>query len=245
MGPTGKLYTYPNNVKAIKILIASEYSGVPIEIPEDFVYGKSNQTSEFLAKFPSGRVPALESGKDFVCESNAIASYVCPPEWLGGQDDMKRAHILEWMFLSESQIWPGVCNLVFPKLGLLEVSAEDTKKAKVQLFQELKTINEQLKLKTFLVGETLTLADVTLMSSLMLFFHHVWTDECSASFTHLVRWYQTIINQTKIKKVLDGINLEFQAPGRTEHKEVPLCVFPLVFAPLPVVVDLISSCFPL
>ena len=82
MVPAGKLYTYLNNIKALKIRIASEYSGFSIEVPENFVYGETNQTPEFFAKFPTGHVPSLESGKDFVCESNAIASCL-PPKVAG------------------------------------------------------------------------------------------------------------------------------------------------------------------
>ena len=49
------LYTYPDNFRAYKILIAAEYSGAKISLPP-FKFGETNQTAEFLKKFPLGKV---------------------------------------------------------------------------------------------------------------------------------------------------------------------------------------------
>ena len=49
------LYTYPDNFRAYKILIAAEYSGANISLPP-FKFGETNQTAEFLKKFPLGKV---------------------------------------------------------------------------------------------------------------------------------------------------------------------------------------------
>lgn len=49
------LYTYPDNFRAYKILIAAEYSGAKITLPP-FKFGETNQTAEFLKKFPLGKV---------------------------------------------------------------------------------------------------------------------------------------------------------------------------------------------
>lgn len=49
------LYTYPDNFRAYKILVAAEYSGAKIALPP-FKFGETNQTAEFLKKFPLGKV---------------------------------------------------------------------------------------------------------------------------------------------------------------------------------------------
>ena len=53
------LYTYPDNFRAFKALIAAEYSGAKVKIADKFVFGETNNTKEFLAKFPSGKVRFL------------------------------------------------------------------------------------------------------------------------------------------------------------------------------------------
>merc|ERR1712026_101476 len=52
----GTLYTYPDNFRAQKVLIAAEYSGAKVKLASNFVFGETNTTKEFLAKFPSGKV---------------------------------------------------------------------------------------------------------------------------------------------------------------------------------------------
>lgn len=73
------LYTYPNNFRAFKVLIAAQYSGAEINVvsePPDFVLGETNKTSQFLENFPLGKVPAfITADGNAIYESNAIASY--------------------------------------------------------------------------------------------------------------------------------------------------------------------------
>ena len=62
---TQTLYTYPDSFRAYKVLIAAQYSGAGLKVasePPEFELGKTNRTTEFLAKFPLGKVcPAIAS----------------------------------------------------------------------------------------------------------------------------------------------------------------------------------------
>lgn len=49
------LYTYPDNFRAYKALIAAQFSGANIQLA-DFEFGKTNTSDEFLKKFPLGKV---------------------------------------------------------------------------------------------------------------------------------------------------------------------------------------------
>jgi elongation factor 1-gamma len=54
------LYTYPENFRAFKALIAAQFSGANIQIAPNFEFGKTNQTPEFLKKFPLGKVSIIK-----------------------------------------------------------------------------------------------------------------------------------------------------------------------------------------
>ncbi|KAK0096403.1 hypothetical protein PV326_005604 [Microctonus aethiopoides] len=116
---SGTLYTYPENFRAYKSLIAAQYSGAQVKIAENFVFGETNKTEEFLKKFPLGKVPAFET-KDGNCltESNAIAYYVAN-EQLRGKNEAEKAEILQWLGFADSEILPASCAWVFPLLGIM------------------------------------------------------------------------------------------------------------------------------
>lgn len=53
------LYTYPENWRAFKALIAAQYSGARLRVasaPPHFHFGHTNRSPQFLQKFPLGKV---------------------------------------------------------------------------------------------------------------------------------------------------------------------------------------------
>ena len=70
-----KLYTQAGGFRAFKILIAAEYTGVEVEVPE-FKVGEDNKKPEYLAKNPLGKIPTLETPEGCLFESNACARYI-------------------------------------------------------------------------------------------------------------------------------------------------------------------------
>lgn len=50
------LYTYPQNFRAYKALIAARYSGADVKVDSSFKFGETNKSADFLAKFPLGKV---------------------------------------------------------------------------------------------------------------------------------------------------------------------------------------------
>merc|ERR1712012_1139212 len=127
----GTLYTYPDNFRAQKVLIAAEYSGAKVKLASNFVFGETNTTKEFLAKFPNGKVPAFESDNGMcLVESNAIAYYVANDQLRGGKDPVAQAQVLQWLNFADSDILPAACTWVFPTLGIMQFNKNNTERAK-------------------------------------------------------------------------------------------------------------------
>lgn len=53
------LYTFPENFRAFKALIAAQYSGADVKISPGFKFGETNKSKSFLDKFPLGKVHSL------------------------------------------------------------------------------------------------------------------------------------------------------------------------------------------
>jgi len=227
----GKLYTYPDNFRAQKALIAAKYSGAQLTVPADFVFGETNKTPQFLSKFPLGKVPAFEgSDGTLLTESNAIAYYVANDELRGGSDAVARAQVLQWMCMADQEILPAACTWVFPTLGIMQFNKVATDRAKEDIKAALKTLNDHLLTRTFLVGERVSLADITVACTLLSLYKQVLDPAFRKPFPNVNRWFTTTVNQPNAKAVLGDVQLatkmaEFDAKkfaefsGKGEKKE--------------------------
>ncbi|XP_028665441.1 elongation factor 1-gamma [Erpetoichthys calabaricus] len=206
----GTLYTYPDNWRAFKPLIAAQYSGAKIKVassPPQFHFGQTNKTPEFLQKFPLGKVPAFQ-GDDGFClfESNAIAHYLSS-EALRGSTKEAAAQVLQWVSFADSEIVPPASTWVFPTLGIMQYNKQATEHAKEEVRKVLSVLNEHLQSRTFLVGERLTLADITVVCSLLWLYKQVLEPSFRQSFLNTNRWFITCINQPQFKAVLGEVKL--------------------------------------
>ncbi|KAF6204987.1 hypothetical protein GE061_019154 [Apolygus lucorum] len=204
---SGTLYTYPDNFRAYKALIAAQYGGGNVQVAPGFVFGETNKTTEFLKKFPLGKVPAFEA-KDGQCitESNAIAWYVASNE-LRGKTDIEKAQVLQWLNYSDSDLLQAVCTWVFPYLGILDFNKQAVNNAKTDLSNILTSLNNFLLSRTYLVNEQVTLADIVVACTLLPAYQTVLDPEFRKAFKNVNRWFTTIVNQPKVKNVLGAVKL--------------------------------------
>merc|ERR1711874_644858 len=204
----GTLYTYPDNFRAQKALIAAKYSGAQLTVAKDFVFGETNKSAEFLKKFPLGKVPAFE-GADGVCltESNAIAYYVGNDELRGGSDAAARAQVVQWMCMADNEILPAACTWVFPTLGIMQFNKNATERAKEDVKAAMKTLNDHLLTRTFLVGERLSLADIAVACTMLSLYKQLLEPAFRKPFVNVTRWFTTVVNQPNVKAVLGQVNL--------------------------------------
>jgi len=204
----GTLYTYPDNFRAQKALIAAKYSGAQLTVAKDFVFGETNKTPDFLKKFPLGKVPAFEgSDGTILTESNAIAYYVANDELRGGSDAAARAQVVQWMCMADNEILPASCTWVFPTMGIMQFNKNATDRAKEDIKAALKTLNDHLLTRTFLVGERVTLADIAVACTLLNLYKQVLDPNFRKPFLNVTRWFTTVINQPNAKEVIGAVTL--------------------------------------
>lgn len=203
----GTLYTYPDNFRAYKALIAAQYSGAKVQVASDFVFGQTNKSEAFLKKFPLGKVPAFETadGK-FLTESNAIAYYVSN-EQLRGKTDLEKAEVLSFLSLADNELLPAVHGWVFAVMGIIQFQKNNVERAKQDLKATLTALNSRLVHQTFLVGERLTLADIVVFATLLSAYEKVLDPSFRAPFGSLNRWFNTVLNQPQVKAVVKGFTM--------------------------------------
>uniref|UniRef100_A0AAY4D5B5 Elongation factor 1-gamma n=1 Tax=Denticeps clupeoides TaxID=299321 RepID=A0AAY4D5B5_9TELE len=228
----GTLYTYPENWRAFKAQIAAQYSGAKLKVASSapaFTFGQTNRAPAFLNNFPLGKVPAFQ-GDDGFClfESNAIAHYLSSDALRGGSPQSS-AQVLQWVSFADSEIIPPASAWVFPTLGIMQYNKQATEQAKEEVKRVLAVLNQHLNTHTFLVGERVSLADITVVCSLLWLYKQVLEPAFRQPYPNVTRWFVTCINQPQFKAVLGEVRLcekmaQFDAKTFAEmqpKKEVP------------------------
>uniref|UniRef100_A0A673KD25 Elongation factor 1-gamma-like n=2 Tax=Sinocyclocheilus rhinocerous TaxID=307959 RepID=A0A673KD25_9TELE len=206
----GTLYTYPENWRAFKAQIAAQYSGARLKIASTspaFTFGQTNRSPAFLSSFPLGKVPAYQ-GDDGFClfESNAIAHYLSN-DALRGSTPQASAQVLQWVSFADSEIIPPASAWVFPTLGIMQFNKQATEQAKEEVKRVLAVLNQHLNTRTFLVGERVSLADITVVCSLLWLYKQVLEPAFRQPYPNVSRWFLTCVNQPQFKAVLGEVKL--------------------------------------
>ncbi|KAF8110081.1 hypothetical protein N665_0088s0092 [Sinapis alba] len=214
------LHTYKGNKGAEKALIAAEYTGVQINVP-DFEMGVSNKTPEFLKMNPIGKVPVLETPEGAIFESNAIARYVSRlngENSLNGSSLIEYGHIEQWIDFSSLEIFGNIFMWFGARIGYMPYSVPGEEAAISALKRALDALNTHLSSSTYLVGHSITLADIITVCNLSLGFTTIMTKSFTSAFPHVERYFWTVINQPNFKKVVGDVKQTEAVPPVTSKK---------------------------
>ncbi|KAK5581690.1 hypothetical protein RB653_001727 [Dictyostelium firmibasis] len=219
-----KLYTYPQNNRAFKSLIAAKYVNAEIEVPT-FNFETDRLTPEFKAQFPLGKVPTLSTEQGPLFESNSMARYVARlnNSTIYGSDAYTAALNDQWIDYSANEIDPINYGWLYSCLGYTEYSAKETNKAKENTKKVLAFLDSQLVNKPFLTGFRVSLADIIVVCSLFNFYKLLLEPGFRAPYTNVNRWFTTCINQPNFKAVVGDFTfcekMMVYVPPKKEVKE--------------------------
>jgi elongation factor 1-gamma len=211
-----------DNIRAKKILVAAKYLGVDIETV-DFKMGTDNKTKEFLELNPLGKVPVLKTPEGPVFESHAILRYVAQKgkKNLMGKTPYEAAIVDQWMEFASTQIEPPASTWLYPIWGVIPNNPAATSKAKGDILRLLTVLNTHLAPHTFLVGERISLADITVAVNLFYLYTLVLEPGLRKKFTHTNRWFMTVLNQPEFKEFFPELNLCVKAAVPKEPEQKP------------------------
>jgi len=115
--------------------------------------------------------------------------------------------IQQYISLADHEIWPASVTWVFPTFGIIQFNKTATAKAQDELRAILTSLNTTLASKTFLVGERVTLADISVATSLIQLYQHVFDATFRAPFGNVNRWFTTVVNQPQFLTVIGEVTL--------------------------------------
>lgn len=135
-----------------------------------------NNTSEFLAMNPMGRVPVLRDGELTMFESQSILRYLArryDPSGLWPSDLFLRAKADQWMEWAKTSVVPVLTYKVFWQMVRVTPDQCDTELLKIgiaEIAHLMAMAEERLQNDTWLAGDRMSLADISFGTQLFRYF---------------------------------------------------------------------------
>jgi glutathione S-transferase len=155
-----------------KIRLTAGLLGLPLERRNYDIIKGETRTPEFLGTInANGRIPVLQIGDGdeacFLPESNAACWYLAEGTPLIPQERFDRADMLRWMFFEQYNHEPNVATLRFWLLFVGEGNLTEMQRGQIMAKRAggeaaLAVMEERLTGRGWLVGQSVTLADIAL-----------------------------------------------------------------------------------
>ena len=172
-----------------------------LDIEHDWIHvnilAGETETEEFLARNYNGKIPVLEldSGQ-YISESNAILNYLADESVYLPKERYQKAKVLEWQFFEQYSHEPyiAVARYIAKYLGLPEERKSEYLSKQTGGYKALGVMENQLSKTSYLVGDQLTIADISLYG-----YTHVAHEGGFdlSKYPHVRSWIQKISSHPK------------------------------------------------
>ncbi|MEW6283127.1 MAG: glutathione S-transferase family protein [Candidatus Eremiobacterota bacterium] len=163
-----KLYYFPFSPNSTQCLAVAYHLGLDLDLQVVDLRAGEQRQPWFVAINPNHFLPTLVDGDFTLWESNAILQYLARGSELWPADERTRIDIDRWLFWKVAQWYPCIHVLQVEHMlkGGQPPDAETVKQAEVDFRQWAGVLEGHLKERRFLVGDALTLADLSVAAPL-------------------------------------------------------------------------------
>ncbi|MGZ8225205.1 MAG: glutathione S-transferase family protein [Methylococcaceae bacterium] len=192
-----KLYYFPLSPNSRRVIATLDYLGLECDLQVvDLSKGEQLQAG-FLQLNPNHMIPTLVDGDFVLWESNAIMQYLCskvPDNSLYPANPVIRADISRWQYWQAAH-FGGACGILIFEWVIKTAfnrgapDMQEITKAEERFHRFAKVLDDHLKGRAWLVGDSVTLADFSVGSFLALSGMAHYPIE---SYLEVQRWYANI-----------------------------------------------------
>ncbi|XP_043939220.1 valine--tRNA ligase [Protopterus annectens] len=199
--PTLYILPDPDNFQNLRILIAAQYGKSELKVEH------VSSTEMFPKKCNPHKLPVLETDSGMFLSGATAASHFLSPDKLKGGSAKEVALVQQWVSFADIEVLQAACAWTFPVLGLVQQNKQMTDRAQLELKKVLHLLDHHLETRTYLVGEGVTLADISICCALLLPYKYVFEAAFRKPYVNVNRWFVTCINQPEFRKVLGELTL--------------------------------------
>lgn len=176
-----------------KVCLVAAKKGVPFEL---VLASPGNSIPEFVAASPFGKIPAIRDGDYSLCDSSAIIAYLeakHPETWVIPPEAKARGRTV-WFDEFADTIFAGSMRKILfnrfvgPKFMKVEGNEAEALEGEAELPRLFAYLEGVVPTRGWLVGETMTLADLSVASVLRSLRYVGWEPDAE-SYPRLGAWY--------------------------------------------------------
>jgi len=155
--------TQSGNCYKIKLLMS--LAGIEHEWKHVDILAGETQDAQFKAMNENAKIPVLVTDDgEYLSESNAILNYLAEGTDYLPDSGLARAKVLQWQFFEQYSHEPyiAVARYINKYLGLPDDKKEEYASKQAGGHKALAVMEKQLSSSPFLVGESMSIADISL-----------------------------------------------------------------------------------
>ncbi|KAF2682734.1 glutathione S-transferase [Lentithecium fluviatile CBS 122367] len=177
--------------------------------------GTTNQFPAYLAKFPLGKIPALETPSGFLLtEGSAIAKYIAESGprkvQLMGRTTEDRALVQQWISFADSELSLKHTEILAPIVGTKKYDAAFVREKEKEFVRVLRRLEGHLRQegRVWLVrDDEVNMADLSVAAALLYPLKVFMDAEYRRDYPGIVGWFEKLMG-------VEGVGKEFGAAVR-------------------------------
>ena len=200
-----KIWGRISSINVKKVVWTAQELGIDFERHEAGGVHGVVKTPAYIALNPNSQIPVMEDGDYVLWESNVITRYLSAKYSSGNfypTDLQQRFEAERWMEWQQTMINPasrnGFWHLIRLPLDQRDPALIAQSNAQVELLMAM--LDAHLSIRSFMVGERFTMADIPLGCEVQRWFG---LPQAREKRPHIERWYATLLARPAAKGVLD------------------------------------------
>uniref|UniRef100_A0A8C7M6Z3 valine--tRNA ligase n=1 Tax=Oncorhynchus mykiss TaxID=8022 RepID=A0A8C7M6Z3_ONCMY len=179
---------HPDDFRSLMALVAAEFCpSRPCTLIED------PPASLALCSRPS--LVLGSGGGEVLSGAIAVAWYLASQGKMIGSNAKQESQVWQWLSFADNELTP------------VSLDKKLQQSSHAEMMHVLNVLDKNLESRTFLVGNSLTLADIAVATAALLPFKYALEPSNRRALTNVTRWFLTCVNQSQFVNVLGQISL--------------------------------------
>lgn len=193
----------PSSSRCSSVLVTAKVANFPLNVK--CMSMTEIKTEQYLQVHPLGKVPSIQTAEGNFCESLAISKYIIRKgnKALLGTNDVDQALVDQYLDTIRQDLAPAL-RVGYSVFGYPHITytCEEFHDGIKNCVKALKFLDSHLRGKKFLVGSSLTLADIVLVCDLATVYRFIFTEAERKDLIHLSEYFYEMVAREEFKSVM-------------------------------------------